>query len=111
MRIRTTALPLALGMWLSCLGLPLLVADGLTAAAKVRIQSNQVSAGWHDGTVQIVEGCTLIWTPDPGMPGGRVGLGLMFIQKLQRQQGSGWVDVSVADLMRSEPARCQQGNG
>lgn len=110
MRCRT-GLPLALAAWMWCLGMPLLAADSLAAAAKVRFQSNQVSPGWHDGTVQVVEGCTLLWTPDAGTPGGRVGLGLMFIQKLQRQQGSGWVDLSVADLMKSEPARCQQGNG
>lgn len=101
----------ALAVWMWCLGVPLLAANGLANGAKVRIQSDQVSAGWHDGTVQVVEGCALVWTPDAGTPGGRVGLGLMFIQKLQRPQGSGWVDVSVPALMKSEPARCQQGNG
>lgn len=93
------------------LGVPLLAAPELPDRATVRIQSEQLSSGWHDGRVQIVEGCALVWTPDAKTPGGRLGLGLMFIQKLQRLQGTAWVDISVPALMKNEPERCRQGNG
>lgn len=83
----------------------------LAKVARVRIQSTQLTAGWHEGTVQIVEGCALIWTADPTSPIGRTGLGLMFIQKMERQDGATWVAVPVSTLMTREPKACQEGNG
>ncbi len=107
--MRYLAAVVTMVMW--GLGVPLLAAPDLPDRATVRIQSSQLGAGWHEGTVQVLEGCALVWAPDAKTPGGRVGLGLMFIQKLQRLQDRVWVDLAVPALMQSEPARCQQGNG
>jgi hypothetical protein len=84
----------------------------LQDGAVVRVQSTQWDPGWHQGTVQITEeGCALIWKPDPKVSGGRSGLGLMFIQKLERRSGSTWVDMPVEPMMKQEPKICQEGNG
>lgn len=112
-RVRTAATRMAAACALAMLPLSTtLAAHDLADKSSVRIQSDQVSPGWHEGTVQVqASGCALVWTPDAGMPGGKIGLGLMFIQKLQRRQGTTWVDVSVPELITREPRSCQQGNG
>ena len=80
--------------------------------AVVRVQSTQWTPGWHEGTVQITdEGCALVWKPDPKVSGGRSGIGLMFIQKLERKSGTTWVDMPVEPMMKQEPKACQEGNG
>jgi hypothetical protein len=76
---------------------PPAVAHELANGATVRIQSTQLSPGWHEGAVQITTtGSVLAWTPDARIAGGRVGLGLMFIQKLERRDGMTWTDLPVA---------------
>lgn len=89
-----------------------LLAHDLVDKAIVRVQSDQLSPGWHEGTVQVQgTGCALVWTIDSTRPGGRTGLALTFIKKLQRRQGTGWTDASVPFLIKREPASCQEGNG
>ncbi len=110
MHLRHIAAILTLG---SILWLPLGVhAHDLTDGSIVRIQSTQTSAGWHEGKVQVTrESCALIWFPDATMPGGKMGLGLMFLQKLERKEGAKWIDVPVAPMMEKEPKQCQEGAG
>ena len=87
-------------------------AHDLLDGATVRIQSGEFGPGWHVGTVQIIkEGCAMVWKPDPSVSGGRRGLGLMFIQKLERQDVAKWIDMPVAPIIKKEPKSCQEGNG
>ncbi len=90
-------------------------APELPAGATVRFQGtpgSELSAGWHPGTVQTTKaGCTMVATPDPKMPGGRRVLGLLFMQKLERQAGASWVDVQVKALIEKEPKQCGEAVG
>lgn len=87
-------------------------AQELADGAAVRIQSSQLNPGWHEGKVHITkEGCALVWKPAPEVSGGRLGLGLMFIQKLERKDGAKWIELPVAPMMKKEPKTCQEGAG
>jgi hypothetical protein len=78
----------------------------------VRIQSADLLPGWHIGKLEITrEGCAIIWMSSSEVPGGRHGLGLMFLSKLERQDGPAWIDVPIAPLMEKEPKSCQNGAG
>ncbi len=89
-----------------------LLAHDLADKAIVRIQSDQLSPGWHEGTVQVQgTGCALVWTIDHKRPGGKTGLALTFIKRLQRRQGTVLTDESVPFLIKRVPASCQEGNG
>lgn len=91
------------------------VGPDLPAGATVRFQgtpASELPPGWHDGTVLIARtGCAMVATPDARMPGGRRVLGLVFVEKLQRQGGGTWVDVEVKALMAKEPKPCREGAG
>jgi hypothetical protein len=82
-------------------------AQDLPDGAEVRIQSSQLHPGWHEGTVQITkEGCVLVWKPAPEVFGRGLGLGLMFIQKLERKDGGKWIELPVAPMIKKEPKTC-----
>lgn len=84
----------------------------LPADASVRIQSSGLELGWQMGSVQITtEGCAIVWKPAPEVSRGKLGLGLMFIQKLERQDGTAWVEMPVAPMLQKEPSSCQEGAG
>jgi hypothetical protein len=53
----------------------------------------------------------MVLIPDSKMPRGQRGLGLMVIQKMERRQGSTWVEVPVKALMSKEPKRCREAVG
>jgi hypothetical protein len=53
----------------------------------------------------------MVVTPDPRVRGGRRVLGLVFIQKLERQDGATWIDVPVKALSAKEPKRCREAVG
>jgi hypothetical protein len=87
-------------------------AHDLPEGATVRFQSHEFGPGWHVGTVQITsEGCAMVWKPAPDVSGGKRGLGIMFIQKLERQDGTKWIDMPVAPMMKREPQTCREGAG
>lgn len=78
----------------------------------VRVQSPELIPGWHIGKIEFTqEGCGMVWMSASEVPGGRRGLGLMFLAKLERQQGTAWIDVPVAPLLAKEPKTCQNGAG
>jgi hypothetical protein len=78
----------------------------------VRVQSPEMIPGWHIGKLEITpNGCTMIWISSSEVPGGRRGFGLMFLSKLERQEGPTWVDVRIAPLMKKEPELCRHGAG
>ena len=78
----------------------------------VRIQSADLLPGWHVGKFEITqEGCAIIWMSSSEVPGGRRGLGLMFLSKLERQDGPAWIVVPIGALMEKEPKNCQNGAG
>jgi hypothetical protein len=106
MRSTHLALPLFLLAMLS-IALPATAQD-LSDGAAVRIQSSQLHPGWHDGKPPITkEGCTLAWKPAPEVSGGRLCLGLMFIQKLEQKDGAKWIETPVAPMTKKEPKPCQ----
>lgn len=98
---------------LAVLSVPLqAAAHDLSDGASVRIQSSELGPSWHMGTVQITkDGCTMVRKPAPEVSGGHRGLGLMFIQKLERQDGTKWIDMPVAPMVQKEPSSCQEGAG
>lgn len=57
------------------------------------------------------EGCAMVRKSVPEISGRRHGLGLMFIQKLERQGGTTWVAMPVALMVPKEPKICQEGAG
>jgi hypothetical protein len=78
----------------------------------VRVQSPELIPGWHIGKLEITqEGCAMVWMSSSEVPGGRKGLGLMFLAKLERQEGDAWIDVPVKPLMEKQPKSCQEGAG
>ena len=90
-------------------------AQDLPKGTNVRFQGtpgSELSPGWHTGTTLASrQGCVMVATPDPKMPGGRRVLGLLFIQKLERPDGATWVDVPVKALSTKEPGRCREAVG
>ena len=49
----------------------------------VRVQSPELIPGWHIGKIEFTqEGCGMVWMSASEVPGGRRGLGLMFLAKL-----------------------------
>jgi hypothetical protein len=117
--IRRTTMPMLLCMALFVLTTGGLVgpveAHDLHPGASVRFQASAASElgpGWHLGSVVITgDGCAMVLTPDKNMPGGRRGLGLLFVQKLERRDGVNWIDVPVRPLMNKEPKKCQEAVG
>jgi hypothetical protein len=101
-------------IWL-CAGSGMSWADNRAAlpnGTTVRVQSSELIPGWHIGKLEITrEGCAMIWMSTSEVPGGRRGLGLIFIAKLERQEGSTWIDVPVKPLMEREPKSCGEGAG
>ena len=86
--------------------------QALPNGTTVRVQSSELIPGWHIGKLEITrEGCAMVWMSSSEVPGGRKGLGLIFIAKLERQEGQIWIDVPVKPLMEREPKSCREGAG
>jgi hypothetical protein len=78
----------------------------------VRVQSPELIPGWHIGKLEITrEGCAMIWMSSSEVPGGRKGVGLTLLTKLERQEGLEWIDVPVKALTEKQPKSCQEGAG
>lgn len=78
----------------------------------VRVQSTELLPGWHVGKLETTrEGCYMVWISSSEVPGGRNGLRLVLLSKLERQEGSAWLDVPIKPLMAKEPKSCQDGAG
>lgn len=97
------------------LGVSICMADSLPPlpyGTTVRVQSNELLPGWHVGKLETTrEGCYMVWISSSEVPGGRNGLGLVLLSKLERQDGSAWLDVPIKPLMAKEPKHCQDGAG
>ena len=88
------------------------LAHDLMDGATVRIQSAHLNPGWHEGKVQITkDGCAMIWKPGLSVPGGPLGLGLIFIDRLERREGAKWIELPVGPMLKQEPKSCQEGAG
>lgn len=82
----------------------------LPNGSTVRVQSPELIPGWHVGKLEYTkEGCAMVWMSSSEVPSGRMGLGLMLLAKLERQEGSAWIDVPIKPLMEKEPKGCQNG--
>lgn len=107
-----------------CLALAALAAGGgwaqanaadLAKGATVRFEGtpgSELSPGWHPGTMLTTgQGCAMVATPDARMPGGRRYLALLFVQRLERQDGARWVEVPIKPLIEKEPKSCREAVG
>lgn len=92
--------------------LPAAMDPPLPHGMTVRIQSSELIPGWHIGKIEFTqEGCAMVWMSASEVPGGRRGLGLMFLARLERQQGTEWIEVPLAPLLAKQPKACQNGAG
>jgi hypothetical protein len=84
----------------------------LPNGSTVRVQSPELITGWHVGKLEITrERCAMVWISSSEVPSGRMGLGLMLLSKLERQEGSTWIDVPIKPLMEKEPKSCENVAG
>ncbi|MBS0419560.1 MAG: hypothetical protein JSR66_17750 [Proteobacteria bacterium] len=82
------------------------LAGSLAKDTTVRIEGSGIEIGWHNGKIMVThEGCTMIRLQTPTRKGYTM-IALIATDRLQRQEGSTWVDVSVEDLRKAEPKRC-----
>lgn len=82
------------------------LAGGIAKDTTVRIEGSGIEIGWHSGKITVTnEGCTMIKLQTPTRNGYTM-VALIATNRLQRQQGSTWVDVSVDELRKYEPKRC-----
>lgn len=105
---------LILSIALLALALPALpiVAHDLPEGLLVRFQSPDLMPGWHVGTVGLTkDGCVMIWKSTPELTHGRIGFGLTYIQKLERQDGDKWVEIPLTPMVHNEPKKCQDHTG
>lgn len=87
-----------------------LAAGALPANTVVRVQASGIEPGWHEGKIGTARnGCTMVYL-DTKAKGGYTSVSLKGAAKMQRRDGSAWVDVPVRDLARAEPKPCQEGD-
>ncbi|HEX2056690.1 MAG TPA: hypothetical protein VHF07_09360 [Nitrospiraceae bacterium] len=101
--------------WILVGGVLSWAADSSTAlpnGTTVRVQSPELIPGWHIGKLEITrEGCAMVWMSSSEVPGGRKGVRLMLLAKLERQEGTEWIDVPIKPLIEKEPKNCHEGAG
>ena len=82
------------------------LAGGLASNVPVRIVSSGIEGGWFEGRTDITsEGCTVVKL-SKATKDGYILLSLIAVNRLQQKEGSGWRDLSVADLRAREPKQC-----
>jgi hypothetical protein len=93
----------------------LLAAPSCIAAARlpkdtvVRVQASGIEPGWHAGRIGVAKnGCTMVYL-DTKARGGYTSVSLRGAARLERKDGSGWVDVPVKPLLQAEPRECREG--
>jgi hypothetical protein len=78
----------------------------------VRFEPAELLPGWHVGTVGLTkDGCVMIRKSAPEPTHGRIGFNPTCIQKLERQDGEKWVEVTLTPIAHSEPKQCQELTG
>jgi hypothetical protein len=81
-------------------------AGGISSNVPVRIEGAGIEAGWFEGRTDVTpEGCTVVKL-SKATKGGYILLSLVAVNRLQQKDGTGWRDLSVADLRAHEPKRC-----
>lgn len=105
--MRIAALLLAITAWTTVLAA---AAENptLPEGAVVRIQSPQIEAGWHAGTVRTAAtGCHMIELGTRTAAGyGRVAL--VALERLQRVEPVRWTEVPLTELIEREPQQCRE---
>ena len=106
-----TSIVSAFTVFLAAFAFPVLAAPPeLSNGAIVRIKISDLDDVWQVGTVDSTdEGCAVVWIPDPSVSGSRRGYGLLFLDKLELQQGEVWLDIPVEPLIAAELKPCQEG--
>src|SRR4051812_13275031 len=81
-------------------------AGGISSNVPVRIEGAGIESGWFEGRTDVTtEGCTVVKLAR-ATKNGYILLSLIAVNRLQQKDGSGWRDLSVADLRAREPKRC-----
>ena len=81
-------------------------AGGLAKETAVRVEGQGIEPGWFDGKVFITsEGCTMVKLAKATRDGYTM-LALIALERLQKQEGASWRDLSLADLKAREPKQC-----
>ncbi len=81
-------------------------AGGIASNVPVRIVGNGIEGGWFEGRTDITrDGCTVVKL-SKATKDGYILLSLIAVNRLQEKDGTGWRDLSVADLKAHEPKQC-----
>ncbi|HKE45314.1 MAG TPA: hypothetical protein VKB41_12340 [Steroidobacteraceae bacterium] len=105
--MRVSALLLSAAIWMPALAVPASEAR-LTEGAIVRIQSAQIEAGWHAGTIRTAaSGCRMVYLGSPTAPGYE-SLTLAALARLQSTQPVRWTEVELPGLVAQEPRACHE---
>ncbi|MEJ0040201.1 MAG: hypothetical protein WDO68_29920 [Gammaproteobacteria bacterium] len=81
-------------------------AGGIASNLPVRIEGAGIESGWFEGRTDVTrEGCTVVKL-SKATKDGYILLSLVAVNRLQRKEGAGWRDLSVADLRAREPKQC-----
>jgi hypothetical protein len=75
----------------------------------VRFQAPGLGSGWLEGKVRLNKpsGCTMVFL-DRKTKDGYTSATLNALQKLERRERGGWVDVPLAPLLAREPKACRE---
>jgi hypothetical protein len=91
-------------------GIGMAQAGDLPEGMIVRVEGSGIEAGWHEGTIAVTsEGCSMVKLVKPTKDGYTM-IALAIAKRLQRKQGSGWIEVSLPALKLHEPKACAEGS-
>jgi hypothetical protein len=85
-------------------------AGDLAKDTAVRVEGSGIEPGWFEGKIVITgEGCTMVKLARPTKDKYTM-LALTSVAFLQKKDGSGWKELSVAALKAHEPKGCVDEN-
>jgi hypothetical protein len=86
------------------------MAGDLPRDTAVRVEGSGIEPGWFEGKIVITsEGCTMVKLARPTKDKYTM-LALSAVAILQKKEGSGWKELSVAALKAREPKGCVDEN-
>jgi hypothetical protein len=84
-----------------------LLAQDLPDGGMVRIQSAELRPGWHVAMVHVTkDGCTTLFRSMPDVPGGRIGLGMGSVERLELRDGDNWIEIPLEPIKKKQPKHC-----
>lgn len=80
----------------------------LTDGAVVRIASNSIDAGWHNGRMHLdAQQCWMVKLAQATKDGYTM-VALIGVAELQVARGESWAPVDVRTVVKAQPARCME---